>query len=140
MNQTPIPDKVCPVVLRPAGGARQILAFEHPQAGRQLVKGTIESGEGGAEAALRELREESGIAAARVVAHLGPWEAGHEGQVWDFYRLSPDAPLPARWSFWTADGGGHNFEFFWYPLDEPADHRWHPVFARALAHLRDVLP
>ena len=37
-------DKVCPVVFRDAS-MRQILAFEHPREGVQLVKGGIEPDE-----------------------------------------------------------------------------------------------
>ena len=51
-----IPDKACPVVIRhPA--APEILAFEHPLAGLQLVKGSIEPNETAAAAAVRELYE-----------------------------------------------------------------------------------
>jgi 8-oxo-dGTP pyrophosphatase MutT (NUDIX family) len=42
----------------------------------QLVKGTIESGETPAEAALRELSEEAGIDDASIVSDLGCWNAG----------------------------------------------------------------
>lgn len=77
------PDKACSAVLcfaqRPG-----ILLFRHPQAGVQLVKGTIERGETPGQAALRELAEESGIDSATVVADLGCWESGHNGQIWSF--------------------------------------------------------
>ena len=48
-------DKACPVVFRDSS-LQQILAFEHPKAGLQLVKGRIEPGENARAAALRELR------------------------------------------------------------------------------------
>lgn len=51
-------DKACPVVIRPE---RQILAFQHPRAGLQLVKGGVEPNEHPAKAAERELSEESGL-------------------------------------------------------------------------------
>jgi len=73
-------DKVCPVVFRDAS-MRQILAFEHPRRGVQLVKGGLEPGESVRAAALRELAEESGIADTGVVADLGTWESGHRGHV-----------------------------------------------------------
>jgi len=44
-------DKVCPVVFRDAS-MRQILAFEHPRRGVQLVKGGVEPGESVRAAAL----------------------------------------------------------------------------------------
>lgn len=45
------------MVLRRSLGV-DVLAFEHPSGGRQLVKGTIEPGEAPEEAAVRELFEE----------------------------------------------------------------------------------
>ena len=51
-------DKACPVMFRDSS-MRKILAFEHPEAGVQLVKGSIEPGENPRLAALRELAEEA---------------------------------------------------------------------------------
>lgn len=53
-------DKSCPVVLR-GRETLEILAFEHPLAGLQLVKGSVEPGEPTDLAAIRELKEEAGI-------------------------------------------------------------------------------
>ncbi|MCY4179178.1 MAG: NUDIX domain-containing protein, partial [Litoreibacter sp.] len=53
--------KACPIALHPDGAPLRIAAFAHPQAGLQLVKGTIETGENPARAAARELFEESGL-------------------------------------------------------------------------------
>lgn len=53
-------DKACPVVLR-SRETLEILAFEHPLAGLQLVKGSVEPGESTDMAAVRELMEEAGI-------------------------------------------------------------------------------
>lgn len=53
-------DKVCPVVLRKQN--QELLLFQHPLAGIQLVKGTVETfDESYITAAKRELAEESGI-------------------------------------------------------------------------------
>ena len=52
--------KVVPILLR-RRERLEILAFRHPQAGTQLVKGTLENGEKAEDATLRELAEESGI-------------------------------------------------------------------------------
>jgi 8-oxo-dGTP pyrophosphatase MutT (NUDIX family) len=52
--------KVVPVILRHPTQSLEILAFRHPLAGSQLVKGTIEQGEKYDEAAIRELFEETG--------------------------------------------------------------------------------
>ena len=49
------------MVARQHQGHRKILAFAHPQAGHQFVKGTIEPGESAGAVAQRELHEEAGI-------------------------------------------------------------------------------
>jgi 8-oxo-dGTP pyrophosphatase MutT (NUDIX family) len=87
------PSKACAVVIR-SPDAIEVLAFEHPLAGFQLVKGTIEGGETPQQAAVRELREEAGFE-ARAVEDLGEWDWASPG--------SPDgwfSPL----SFQTASG------------------------------------
>lgn len=81
---SPPPGKACPVVIRDHGHI-EILAFEPPLAGLQLVKGTIEPGETSAAAALRELREESGLHASHVAVDLGLWASGHANQIWAFH-------------------------------------------------------
>lgn len=75
-------DKVCPVVLRQGNEGTEILVFRHPLAGVQLVKGTREAGESIAQAALRELAEESGITSGAVI---GPGAAimGHDAAIMD---------------------------------------------------------
>jgi 8-oxo-dGTP pyrophosphatase MutT (NUDIX family) len=109
------PTKACPVVLR-NDGPLQTLAFQHPLAGNQLVKGTIEPGEQPREAALRELKEESGLCASGVAVALGIWVPGYQGQVWSFHLCSVPGELPDRWVHHTEDGGGLAFNFFWHPL------------------------
>ena len=73
-------DKACAVVLSRESPPR-ILLFRHPQAGVQLVKGSIESGETAQQAALRELWEESGLRAVAIKDDLGCWQSGHHGQL-----------------------------------------------------------
>ena len=102
------PTKACPVVLREID-ALEVLGFEHPLAGLQLVKGGIEIGETPPQAAERELREEAGVK-GRALLDLGIWESGHEGELWclQLCRVAPD--LPDRWTHHTLDDGGHEFE------------------------------
>lgn len=127
------PNKACVVLL---DDARRLLLFRHPRGDVQLVKGTIEAGESPAQAALRELKEESGIAPARVLHDLGCWKAGHRGQVWSFHLCATDLALPEHWSHQTEDDNGHIFDFFWAPLDQLPFDDCHPLFQRAL---REVL-
>jgi 8-oxo-dGTP pyrophosphatase MutT (NUDIX family) len=132
------PNKACPVILSCIAGPR-ILLFRHPLAGVQLVKGTIESGETPAEAALRELSEEAGIDDASVVSDLGCWNAGHLEQVWSFQLCHTPAPLPEQWTHQTLDDHGHAFSFFWAPLDGLPIADCHPVFRQALRYLTVTL-
>lgn len=83
-----------------------------------------------------ELKEESGIAPARVLRDLGCWSAGHRGQVWSFHLCSTGLALPEHWSHQTEDDNGHVFDFFWAPLDRLPFDECHPLFQRAL---REVL-
>lgn len=131
-------DKACPVVLCFTPAPR-ILLFRHPQAGVQLVKGTLEKGETIGQAALRELAEESGISAATISDDLGCWESGHQGQVWSFQLCQAVGPLPEQWSHQTLDDHGHRFAFFWASLDQLPYDECHPVFRRALVFLCEAL-
>lgn len=133
------PNKVCPVIFRRFGTAVEVLAFEHPLAGYQLVKGTIEAGESVEAAALRELAEESGIASATVFRSLGIWASTYENQIWAFVACETEQSLPETWVHETSDDGGHSFRFFWHPLSAATspDH-WHSVFRGALAFIQNA--
>jgi 8-oxo-dGTP pyrophosphatase MutT (NUDIX family) len=126
--------KVCPVVLRLWDGQREILAFHHPTAGTQIIRGTLDPGEALPAAALRELHEESGIVATSALA-LGNASVGAPPDDWHFFLIAaPD--LPHRWAHPTTDDHGHTFCFFWHPLDRQPGADWHPVFHDALRHIR----
>ncbi len=128
--------KAVPIVLRATGESTEVLLFEHPLAGPQLVKGTVEPGESVSEAATRELAEESGLVSARCISDLGTWEQCPPGQVWHFREVLVEQELSETWSHFTTDGGGHTFRFFWHQLSEPAPPNCHPVYTAALAFLR----
>lgn len=129
------PTKACPVVVREGESGDEILVFRHPLAGVQLVKGTIESGESAAAAAVRELAEESGVS-AKCGTSLGVWDSGYEGQVWAFFEMEAELALPSGWQHHAAADGGHDFRFFWHSLSEPPGHDWHPLFADALEFIK----
>ncbi|ARN24108.1 hypothetical protein A4W93_28870 [Piscinibacter gummiphilus] len=134
-----LPNKVCPVVLRRSGETVEILAFVHPLAGCQLVKGTIEAGEETTVAALRELAEESGIVDASVARVMGIWPSGFEQQVWAFVECVPRSPLPQSWTHDAPDDGGRTFRFFWHPLHQQADPEgWHVVFREAMRFIQEA--
>ncbi|QEL57453.1 NUDIX hydrolase [Chromobacterium paludis] len=125
-------NKACPLLLQDG----KLLWFRHPLAGCQLVKGTIEPGEGAAEAALRELSEEAGIRHARATRDLGEWASGYQGQRWSFTLCEVDALLPQAWTHFCADDGGLQLNFFWHPLTAAAPADSHPLYHRALAEAR----
>lgn len=122
--------KVCPIVSRHLGSRTDVLAFRHPVAGCQFVKGTIEAGEDPAQAALRELYEESGIRASDPMHFIGKPTIGAERQPWYFFACTA-SDLADHWQHWTTDDDGQWFDFFWHPLRQPLDHTWHPIFHEA---------
>jgi 8-oxo-dGTP pyrophosphatase MutT (NUDIX family) len=128
--------KACPVVLRETSAGRiEILAFRHPVAGTQLVKGTIEIAESVQRAAERELLEESGLVGT-AIANLGTLQMSEpEEHEWHFVMCKVEQPAES-WTHWTSDGGGLDFAFFWHPLDQEPDETWHPIFKRALNFIR----
>ena len=130
-------DKSCPVVLR-ARETLEILAFEHPLAGLQLVKGSVEPGESTALAAVRELMEEAGIQST-ARRDLGEWRSIVTGHTWAFHECDVAQDLPETWVHFAEDDGGHEFRFFWHPLMSDPSERWHQVFRDALSFLRSTL-
>jgi len=135
LTATRFADKVCPVVFRDSS-MRQILAFEHPEAGLQLVKGGIESGEDARAAALRELEEEAGISNVSIARDLGTWNSGN-GHVWSLQLCTYNPGLPDSWTHHCADDGGHELKFFWHDMYREPGQDWPEVYQRALATIRE---
>ena len=133
------PNKSCQVVLRCNNNLVEILAFRHPIAGVQLVKGTIERDESAQQTAIRELREEAGLLNAVITGDLGTWETGYQDQIWSFHLCSIDTQLPDAWDYFTFDDGGHLFSFFWHPIDAELAEDWHEVFRGAITFVREAL-
>jgi len=79
--------KVCPIVVRVRDSQMEVLAFIHPCAGNQFVKGTIEAGEEPRQAAVRELREESGLIPPSTMMPLGQHRIGPERETWHFFSV-----------------------------------------------------
>lgn len=136
VSATQFADKACPVVFRDSS-MRQILAFEHPTEGMQLVKGGIESGEDARTAALRELHEESGLTSLAIARDLGTWNAGHGGHVWSLHLCTYSPDLPETWTHFCTDDGGQTLRFFWHDMHADAGNAWAPQFRRALAEIRE---
>lgn len=120
--------KACAIVPHPGGAPLRLLAFEHPQAGLQLVKGTLRPDEPPLHAARRELCEETGLV-ARSGLMLGETADIVPGQLWHFALLRVAPPVAERWRHNCADDGGHVFDCQWRALDGAAP--FEGRFARA---------
>lgn len=132
-------EKACPIVLRAGPLGWQVLAFKHPLAGCQFVKGTIEEGEMPKDAALRELREESGLSASIAT----PLHASNDlpgADAWHFFLCNVDGPLPDIWAFDTKDDGGRRFHFFWHSKHASLSPAWHPLYHQIWAEIVPRLP
>jgi len=124
-------EKAAACVVRAGEHGAELLVFRHPLAGIQIPKGSLEPGEDAETAALRELREESGISRARVVRKVGrhevdvgagPNEDGAtERHVWHTFLIAADDERRNAWSH-RASGSeaetGLVFEYLWLPLAE----------------------
>jgi 8-oxo-dGTP pyrophosphatase MutT (NUDIX family) len=129
-------EKACPVVFRDSS-MRQILAFEHPLEGVQLVKGGIESGEDARAAALRELEEEAGLSNVSIAKDLGTWSSGTSGPVWSLHLCTYMPGLPDHWTHHCVDDGGLDYHFFWHDVFREPARGWGDEYLRALAAIRE---
>ena len=108
----------------------RLLVFSHPdfpEAGIQVVAGTVEEGEPPEEAVQREAFEETGLEGLRLSAFLGEreftvpgWEEVHRRR---FYHLTYEGEPPARWFHLETDPSDGSpapitFEFFWAELPD----------------------
>jgi 8-oxo-dGTP pyrophosphatase MutT (NUDIX family) len=132
-----ITKKVCPLVVRQATSRLEVLAFEYPLAGKQLIKGSIEENENELDAAKRELCEESGLHLDNDFIFLIRSTEIVCNQEWVFFR-GKTGGLPDRWDHFCHDDRGHWFRLFWQPLDQPLSDDWHISFRNVFKLIRSV--
>jgi 8-oxo-dGTP pyrophosphatase MutT (NUDIX family) len=88
-------EKVTAFVTRRQSSGTELLLFRHPFAGVQLPAGTVEANERPDTAALREVREETGLAGLSVVRSLGAIDETLPGRIYIAHRTKvyarPDA-------------------------------------------------
>lgn len=142
----PVLHKAVACVVRGEPPHEELLVFDHPSAGTQIPKGTMEPGEEVVAAALRELLEESGVSDAEPVRLLGSWTrrlaagrrepgvpARHD---WHMVLLRPTRALPETWSHvavGSPEEEGLVFAYRWVPVDAALASRLHPLFAEVAA-------
>lgn len=129
--------KACPVVLHPDGAPLRHLLLHHPQAGTQLVKGTVNPDEDPTRAAMRELFEESGLEAVAATP-LGTSDTIQSDERWHFALCRVKPPVRDRWQHHCPDDGGHLFQFSWYTLTDPSPNM-DPRFQNALRWINQTL-
>lgn len=93
------------LVVRRRGADIELLVFDHPTTPPQIPKGTLEMGEDPVDGTLRELAEETGLSAVRILRTLSPldidddWEdAVSPRQRWYPVVLTPTRDVPRDWS------------------------------------------
>jgi len=145
--------KACPCVIRPTDGYFELLAFRHPLIGLQIAKGTVDPGESTDRAALRELKEESGLEEARILSKIGIYEritgagpgenGASEKHIWHLYHVQSKHPDNLEcWSH-QASGSpeeeGLEFSFFWLELNGEYSREFHPVFLDVIRLVEEYL-
>lgn len=142
-------EKAVPCVVRERNGGRELLIFRHPFVGVQIPKGTVEPGEDVADAAIRELEEESGIATIASSVKVGTWDrimdapAESGSQVGDLHRwhifvIRTPEDLPERWdhvAIGSEEEDGLVFSYLWRRLDPSLVDTLNPLFAGTVAVL-----
>ena len=126
------PDQTaCPILARQSENGLEILAFRHPFAGTQLVRGLIKDDENLQEAATRALIETSGISINGAPLSLGTSNGVVPRETWNFF-LFICPPLAEEWEHHCIDDDGHNYKFFWQSVEEYLEGDWPAPFIRAL--------
>ncbi|MBP1953843.1 ADP-ribose pyrophosphatase YjhB (NUDIX family) [Halarchaeum rubridurum] len=117
-------EKACAYVTR---GGSELLTFEGPgHDGRQIPKGTVETGEEPRAALYREVIEESGVATFHGVRHLATdvWVRRDDKRyVRHFYHVPVHEPRDAWTHVVTGEGAevGAEFDFSWVDLSTVPD-------------------
>ena len=120
--------KVIAYIFRMRNNQKEVLVFSHkdfPEAGVQVVGGTVEKGEAFGPALIREVLEESGLSFLESdFKKVGLTEYQRKDRLEINHRhyfetMSKD--LPEKWTHVVVSDGGDNgllFDFFWLTIHE----------------------
>ena len=120
--------KVIAYIFRMRNNQKELLVFSHkdfPEAGVQVVGGSIEKGETFGTALVREILEESGLIIQETdLKKIGLTEYHRKDRLEINHRhyfemMSQD--LPEKWTHKVVSDGADNgllFDFFWLPIHE----------------------
>jgi ADP-ribose pyrophosphatase YjhB (NUDIX family) len=119
--------RVACYVTRSRVGRTELLVFDHvdfPDAGTQVPAGGMRPDETYAEAAIRELREETGLTGVEVVGVVGESDRPHpetgEPRQTTYVHLRSTAESPERWTHVvTGDGDDAELRFACYWVAVP---------------------
>ncbi len=141
--------KLCACVIRDGAEGPELLVFDHPRAGTQIPKGTLEDGESHSLGVLRELAEETGVTDVEIVRSIGTWDrlatvAGQpEKHKWEVFELKPTRQLDDEWIH-AAEGSEVERSLMlrchWLKLDLFALEALHPVFGHVVEMLLEHRP
>ena len=118
--------KVLIYIFREKNGEKELLVFshrDHPEAGIQVVGGTVDKGEGKKTALIRELEEESGIVLQKSdLTKIGNsiYQRKDNAQInYRTYYSFETNQLPDEWDHVVKSTGADNnlvFQFFWISI------------------------
>ena len=139
--------KLCACVIREGAEGPELLVFDHPRAGTQIPKGTLEEGESHQVGVLRELAEETGVTDVEILRSVGTWDrmatvgSQQEKHKWEVFELRPTADLEDEWIH-AAEGSeierGLALRCHWLKLDLFALEAMHPVFGHVVEMLLEA--
>jgi len=120
--------KVIAYIFRMRNNQKELLVFAHrdyPEAGLQVVGGTVEKGEGFGPALVREILEESGLSFLESdFSKIGLTEYHRTDRLevnHRHYFATMSKELPDKWTHIVSSDGSDNgllFDFFWLPIHE----------------------
>jgi 8-oxo-dGTP pyrophosphatase MutT (NUDIX family) len=131
--------RVVAYVTREREGRTELLVFEdpvHPQMGVQVPAGRLDPGEELEAGVLRELGEESGLTAVRIVRELPGFEEHYASRYENHgFLIALEDDAPDEWQHLVVgdgDDAGFVFHYRWVPVEPNVRlfHRVHPLLHR----------